>query len=102
MKFGFTPLLFICAVIVGVALSFAFAAFSSPHVVEQPTIVITPVPTPQPVYIQPTAAPQQQTNWKSTDDQSATVIASILPIAVVGVGIMTIILGIFTVGMGRD
>lgn len=48
-----SPILFIGAVIIGVILSFAVTAFTSPHPVEQPVVVITPIPTPAPVYITP-------------------------------------------------
>jgi hypothetical protein len=74
MKFGFTPLLFVCAIVVGIALSFAFAAFTSPHVVEQPTIVITPVPTPQPVYVQqtPQSTPIPVTKTVNLNDSEMT------------------------------
>ncbi len=69
-----TPLAFVAAIIVGVVLSFAFAAVTSPHVVEQPVIVITPVPTPQPVYnIQPTVAPVQQDVVPDSDKNMAIV-----------------------------
>lgn len=51
---GLTGTQFAVAVIVALSLCFAFIAFTSPHPVEQPKIVLTPVPTPQPVYVKPT------------------------------------------------
>lgn len=100
MKFGFTPLLFVCAIVVGIALSFAFASFSSPHVVEQPVIVITPVPTPQPVYVQPTAV---SSGWSGVEQNDSTsMILSFLPIAIIGVAAMSILLPILTMFSGRD
>lgn len=42
------------AIVVGVILSFFFVAMTVPQTVERPVIEITPVPTPEPIYVKPT------------------------------------------------
>ncbi len=51
---GLTGTQFIVAIIFALAVCFVVITATSPHPVEQPTIVLTPVPTPAPVLIQPT------------------------------------------------
>jgi hypothetical protein len=93
-----TPLQFITAIAVGIIVAVAIASLTVPHPVEQKVIVITPVPTPAPVYVQPTAQPIQpttQTQPIHEIPEDTMGILAILPIAIVGVGIMTIIIGAF-------
>lgn len=52
--YGFTITKFCIAIIVGIILSFFFVAMTVPQTVEQPVIEITPVTTPEPVYVEPT------------------------------------------------
>ncbi len=108
------PRVFIGAIIVGLVLSFAIAAITTPHPVEQPVVVITPVPTPQPVYITPeptkitipaTMAPLPTSNEDKTFNKvntelndsisSAFSIISISTIALLGIMIISIIGGLF-------
>ena len=54
---GLTPLQIIAAIGIGIVFSFALGSLTAPHPVETPPIIVTPVPTPAPVYIHPTSAP---------------------------------------------
>ena len=47
----------IIAIGIGIILSFFFIAMTVPQTVEQPVIEITPVPTPEPVYLEPETTP---------------------------------------------
>lgn len=49
-----TPFQFFGAIFVGIVLSFAIGMMTVPHPVVAPPVVITTVPTPAPVQIQPT------------------------------------------------
>jgi hypothetical protein len=52
--FYLPPKKFAEAVIIAVILSFSVSMIMLPHQVETPIVEITPVPTPEPVYIKPT------------------------------------------------
>ncbi len=86
------PILFFGAIIIGVILSFAVASITSPHPVEQPKIVLTLVPTPAPVLIQPTSAPVPQ-------EQSSDPIVGFTPALVVMCLILFVPLMLFTVAI---
>lgn len=89
-----TPMKFVAAIIVGIVLAIAVASITAPHPVETPPIVITPAPTPAPVYTEQ-HIPQDQ--WGDEELPGLAEIAYILPIVIIGVAIMTIVFGLFTV-----
>lgn len=69
---GLTGSQFVVAIILGVALCFGITAMSVPHVVVQQEIIkITSVPTPKPVYIEPTPSPVFSTSPTPVPDTSS-------------------------------
>jgi hypothetical protein len=77
-----SPMKFIAAVIIGIVLAMAISAILAPHPVETPPIEITPVPTPAPVYIQPTT-PQP--------DNLGFTVVSLLPLFIAATGVFAMI-----------
>jgi hypothetical protein len=55
--YGFSITKFCIAIVVGIILSFFFVAMTVPQTVEQPVVEITPVSTPEPVYVEETSEP---------------------------------------------
>jgi len=93
-------------ILVAVALSFVIVSFGTVQpVIKQPT-VITPVPTPLVVYVtaQPTLQQGQQeqlvqSEWGTTieqDEELTHEVSSIISIAIIGVGVIPIILWLFS------
>ncbi|MFA5445027.1 MAG: hypothetical protein WC262_08685 [Bacteroidales bacterium] len=54
----------IVAIGIGIILSFFFVAITLPQTVEQPGIEITPVSTPEPVYVEETSEPMSEEHQK--------------------------------------
>jgi hypothetical protein len=110
MKIAFlSPLLFLAAIIVGLVLSFAITAYSVPHPVETPVIVITPVPTPAPVYINPSPTSDKTVipdngKWTLTPSNS-TDIVNMLPqlilVSILATAAMGLLIGLVP-SVGRD
>ena len=92
------------AILIGIFASIALGTLLVPHPVETPPIVVTPVPTPAPVYITIAPTPVQQvvyivqgtpTPTPFPPDSPEYMIVSLLPIIIVGLGIMTIMVSVF-------
>jgi hypothetical protein len=116
--FFLKPGLFITATIIGILLAFALSPMTTPVQVEQKPIEITPVPTPAPVYVQPSVAPtvvptgsystlsQEEKDALMVEELVAAVNTSMsfmLP-AVIGLVVITILLSAIRtmVDRGRD
>ena len=105
---GLTPLQIIAAIIIGIVAAVAVGSLTAPHPVETPPIVVTPVPTPAPVYITVAPTPVQQVVYivQGTPEPTPNLypegspeytFISLLPIMVVGIGIFTILIGAFAI-----
>jgi len=110
MKIAFlSPLLFVAAIIVGIVLSFAITAYSVPQSVGTPVVTITPVPTPAPVYIDPSPTLDKTViptsgEWKANPISSEQIV-DMLPKLILMVSLatvaLTLLLGL-TPRIGRD
>lgn len=80
--------------LVGVVISFAIISTNAPQPVLKPQTVITPVPTPQPVY---TEEQSQPVTVIPPPDLPSDVLTIIIPLAIVGAAITTILASLLAI-----
>jgi hypothetical protein len=98
---GLTRERWIAALVIGLVIGVVISFANLPHPVETPVQVITPVPTPPPVVIteHPTPAPTQAPVQQPVDRCGDTDLG-ILPVVIIGAGVVGLILMLLVVGGG--